>query len=97
MDIKQCYAILVVDYGASLQEVKVAYRDLAQVWHPDRFQNSPRLQAKAAEQMKQINAAYEMLTQHLSAPRRTAPAPQKRQLKTGKRRTCTPGCGDRAG
>ncbi len=80
MDIKQCYSILVVDVGASLQEVKVAYRDLAQVWHPDRFQNSPRLQAKAAEQMKQINAAYEMLTKHLAAPR-TTPTQAKRPSK----------------
>lgn len=80
MDIKQCYAILVVDAGASLAEVKVAYRDLAQVWHPDRFQNSPRLQAKAADQMKQINAAYEVLTKHLSAPR-TTPTQSKRPSK----------------
>ena len=71
MDLRQCYTILALDAHASLQELKVAYRDMAQVWHPDRFQNSPRLQAKAAEQMKQINAAYETLTQHLSTPRTT--------------------------
>jgi hypothetical protein len=49
--------------GASFAQVKEAYRDLAQVWHPDRFAGNPRLQDKAAETLKAINLAYETLTQ----------------------------------
>ena len=47
--------------GASEQEIKAAYRDLAKVWHPDRFSHDPRLQQKAQEQLKEINEAYRRL------------------------------------
>ena len=39
---------------ASLEEVQRAYRDLVQVWHPDRFTSNERLQSKAQEQLKQF-------------------------------------------
>ena len=45
--------------GASKKEVNEAYRDLVNVWHPDRFANNLRLQKKAEERLKAINAAYE--------------------------------------
>ena len=48
--------------GASDQELKEAYRDLAKVWHPDRFSHDPRLQQKAQEKLKEINEAYVGLT-----------------------------------
>jgi len=47
--------------GASQDEVNQAYRDLINVWHPDRFANNPRLQKKAEEKIKEINAAYEYI------------------------------------
>ena len=59
--------------GASPAEVKEAYRDLVQVWHPDRFGKNPRVQKKAEAMLKEINAAYEKL---LSNPG-VAPAPAK--------------------
>jgi curved DNA-binding protein CbpA len=34
---------------------------LANVWHPDRFVGNPRLQKKAEEKLKEINAAYEYI------------------------------------
>ncbi len=46
---------------ASPAELKQAYRDLVEVWHPDRFAHNPRLQAKAEAMAKQINAAYQRL------------------------------------
>ena len=64
-DINQCYEILGLKPGASPDEVKLAYRDLAMVWHPDRFAaNNPRLKEKAQEELKKINAAYEVLKSH---------------------------------
>ena len=47
--------------GASPAEIKAAWRDLAKVWHPDRFQHDERLQGKAGENLKRINEAYESL------------------------------------
>lgn len=55
------YKTLELEEGASLNEIKAAYRDLVAVWHPDNFGHSPRLQAKAEEKMKKINLAYERL------------------------------------
>lgn len=60
-EINQYYQILELEPGASLKEVKQAYRDLAFVWHPDRFSHNPRLQAKAGDRFKQIDEAYRQL------------------------------------
>jgi TonB family protein len=52
---------LEVEPGASLEEIRQAYRDQTKVWHPDRFSNDIRLQKKAEEKLKQINLAYQRL------------------------------------
>ncbi|SPD72711.1 hypothetical protein PITCH_A1500025 [uncultured Desulfobacterium sp.] len=67
MDIQQCFEILELDHSASLDELNQAYKDLAVVWHPDRFPNNPRLRAKAEEKFKIINEAYEKLLSFLTA------------------------------
>jgi hypothetical protein len=54
--------------GAAKDEAKKAYRDLAQVWHPDRFSHSPRLQKKAQENLTRINAAFEVLKDYDPPP-----------------------------
>lgn len=59
--ISRCIEILGLKLGASQEEVIQAYRDLANVWHPDRFASNPRLQKKAEEKLKQVNAAYEYI------------------------------------
>ena len=58
---KRSCQILGLEVGASRAEVKQAYRDLVHVWHPDRFEQNSRLQKKAEEKLKEINAAYEEL------------------------------------
>jgi curved DNA-binding protein CbpA len=47
--------------GATQDEVKTAYHDLAYVWHPDRFQGNERRRKKAEKKFKLINEAYEKL------------------------------------
>ena len=47
--------------GASQDEIKKAYRELAKKYHPDRYVNSP-MQAEAEQKMKEINEAYDLLT-----------------------------------
>jgi hypothetical protein len=61
-EIDKYYQILGLNMGASEEEIKQAYRDLANVWHPDRFPHSQRLRKKANEKIREINIAYEKLT-----------------------------------
>lgn len=65
MNIRQCYAVLELPMRSPLDEVKLSYKDLVQVWHPDRFTHSPRLQEKAANKLQQLNEAYDTLKNHL--------------------------------
>lgn len=55
------YSVLGVDPGASDEEVKRAYRELARKYHPDNYQNNP-LADLAEEKMKEINDAYHTIT-----------------------------------
>jgi hypothetical protein len=74
-ELNKCYELLGVRPGASIQELKTAHRDLAKVWHPDRFAHDPRLQQKAQEKLKEINEAYNLLTAAKTGrrPRPTTP------------------------
>jgi hypothetical protein len=46
-------------------QLKQAYHDLVQVWHPDKHSHNERLRRKADEKMKEINQAYEVLQSRL--------------------------------
>ena len=65
-EIKQAYQVLELEPGASLEQVKQAWREQVKVWHPDRFPNDAKMQRKAQERLKDINGAYEMLCQFLA-------------------------------
>ncbi len=71
MDIRQCYKILELDFGASMVEIRYAYKNLVRAWHPDRFNNNPSLQKLAEERLKEINVAYGELKAFLSQKRDT--------------------------
>lgn len=57
---KNPYKVLGIKEGASYDEIKRAYRELAKKYHPDRYQNNP-LADLADEKMREINEAYDML------------------------------------
>jgi hypothetical protein len=61
MDERRAYRVLGLPRGVSGEEVHAAYRDLAQVWHPDRFSHNERLKAKADRNFARINEAYQLL------------------------------------
>ena len=56
---KDPYSILGVAPGASDDEVKNAYRNLARRYHPDNYDDSNPLKELAKEKMQEINAAYD--------------------------------------
>jgi hypothetical protein len=60
MDTRAAFALLGLPPGSSSDAIRDAYRDLAKVWHPDRFTGDARLQAKASEKMRELNEAYRM-------------------------------------
>ena len=75
-ELDRAYEVLGVKPGVSDRELKAAHRDLAKVWHPDRFVHDPRLQQKAQEKLKEINEAYEQLISRHK--RRVTPTPSPR-------------------
>jgi curved DNA-binding protein CbpA len=65
MDIQQCFDILELNSNADIDEAKQAYKDMVNIWHPDRFSKNPRLKQKAEDKLKEINEAYEMIQTYL--------------------------------
>ncbi len=59
---KDPYQILGVNPGATDEEIKSAYRELARKYHPDNYVNSP-IADLAEEKMKEVNEAYESIKQ----------------------------------
>ena len=80
-ELNKCYELLGVKPGVSVAELKAAYRDMAKVWHPDRFGHDERLQKKAQEKLKEINDAYEQLISG-KTPRPRAESPRREAPKT---------------
>jgi hypothetical protein len=61
MNVIKALEILGLKRNATSNEIKLAYRDLAKVWHPDRFPNDLRLRQRGEETLKIINEAYQTL------------------------------------
>jgi curved DNA-binding protein CbpA len=56
------FKILKLKPGASLEDVKRAYKTQVKIWHPDRFpQESPRLQKKAHEMFQKVTTPTKKL------------------------------------
>ena len=54
-------AVLELELDASWEEIKASYRELAQIWHPDRFNGKSNLQKRAHLKLQKINESYEIL------------------------------------
>ena len=74
MSRERCLEVLGLSGDTSAQELKSAYRDMAKVWHPDRFTHDPRLRQKAQEKLKEINDAYRQMLTGKFTPTRPRPA-----------------------
>lgn len=60
------YKVLGVSENATKEEIRAAYLALVKKYHPDKYTNTP-LKEQAGEKIKEINAAYEMLTKKPSS------------------------------
>ncbi len=58
---EQFYQILKLKLGATEKQIKQAYENLANMWHPEELSKYPSLQQIAYERKKQIELAYENL------------------------------------
>lgn len=56
------YTVLELLSTATPAEIKKAWHEQLQVWHPDRFNHSPTLHRKAEARTQLINQAYETLS-----------------------------------
>lgn len=54
--------ILGLGDDATPEEIRTAYKESAQILHPDKFATNKKLQDRATEQFKNLQAAYEYLT-----------------------------------
>ena len=69
---KDLYEVLELQKGASEEEIKKAYRRLAKKYHPDLNPGNK----EAEEKMKEVNAAYEILSDPEKRPDTTNSAMQ---------------------
>ena len=60
------YKVLGVPENADMETVKKAYYDLVKKYHPDKYGDNP-LKDLAEEKLKEINEAYDMITNGASA------------------------------
>ena len=60
------YKVLGVDRNADEETIKRAYRELVKKYHPDKYVNNP-LADLAAEKIKEINKAYDMIMNNNSS------------------------------
>jgi len=73
MEIQRCFEILELNNNATSDDAKQSYKDLVNIWHPDRFSGNSRLKQKAEDKLKEINVAYGVVTPFLSSKKATVP------------------------
>ncbi len=69
---EEAAAVLGLETGASNAEVKAAFRELAQMLHPDKYGDNKRLRARAEQQMRSVNEARDVLLGKAGASARTS-------------------------
>lgn len=73
----EALSVLGLEPGSSRAEILAAYRELAQMLHPDKFGENKRLRARAEQQMKRINEARDVLLKAAGASSRGGSASRR--------------------
>ncbi len=60
-DLRQDYANLGVQQGASMEQVRKAYKDLLRQYHPDKFAADPEKLKFATELTQRLNVSYKRI------------------------------------
>lgn len=76
MNHQDCYRLLEIEPGCDWDSLRTAYRRQVQKWHPDRYQQEPAQQARAAERIQQVNRAFEELSEYYETHGRLPDAPK---------------------
>lgn len=58
LEFENYYRLLHLDFPSSKEEIKLAYKQLAKEWHPDKH---PDNESYASEQFSKLNFAYQVL------------------------------------
>lgn len=91
MDTQRGFEILELNRHATLEDAKQAYKDLVNVWHPDRFSDNPRLRLRAENKLKEINLAFETVKASLKGNEAASPRAQNHREGGEGRRSGTTG------
>ena len=68
--LKEQYDVLQVPYDAEPQQIRAAYKRLAQKYHPDKFADTdPVISELAKGKMAEINGAYAKIKERMKADR----------------------------
>lgn len=70
----EALSVLGLKPNATRDEIQVAYRELAQMLHPDKFADNRRLRERAEAQMRSINEARDVLLKGARTRARTSSA-----------------------
>ena len=70
----EALSVLGLKPDASRDQIAIAYRELVQMLHPDKYGDNKRLRARAEQQMRAINEARDVLLKGERTSRRPSPA-----------------------
>ena len=80
------YKVLDLDVGASKEQVKMAFRELSQMYHPDNYaRKSPEVQKRSEEKFKKLSNAYQILKDYLSEEDSSREAEEKTKAEQDRR------------
>lgn len=65
-ELEKAHLLLDLKPGASLKEIDEAREDLLTLWDPKRLSDQPRLKARAARKISEVQAAYKVLAAHVT-------------------------------
>lgn len=74
MNRTEALRILGLHDDATADDIKTAYKETVQILHPDRFASNKKLQDRATEQFKNLQAAYDYLVDGKGSRKRSSSA-----------------------